>query len=495
MSEQQGPASADLVIRGGAVIDGTGAARRQADIAVAGDRIVAVGRLDGIKAGRSIDAAGRIVSPGFIDAHTHDDRALLSMPDMTPKISQGVTALVAGNCGVSLAPLVIEGRPPPPLDLLGPDPGWFRFGRFGDLVRHLGQEPPALNCALLVGHITLRHRAMDGFDRAATADETAMMCGLVTESMEQGAIGFSTGLDYPPAVAASRDEVQQLVAAVKPFGGIYCSHTRNYFEAVEEALDEALEIGRETEVPVIISHHQVTGAMNFGKSRRTLARIDAARKKAAVGLDAYPYNASSKTLDPGRAKPGVRIMVTWSLSHPDLVGRELSDIAKVWGCSEREAAERLLPAGAIYFQLDEDDVRRILSYPHTMIGSDGLPHDVHPHPRLWGSFPRVLGHYARDVGLMPLEEAVRRMTSLPAAWFGLRDRGVLRPGAFADIVIFDPETVADRGTFIKPAVPAAGIDAVIVNGRVAWQDGAHTGARAGRVLARDPAVAITHSDA
>lgn len=482
---------ADLIIRHGWIVDGTGAPRFESDIAVSGDQISAIGYLDCVDAAREIDATGRVVAPGFIDAHTHDDRALLVMPDMTPKVSQGVTSLVAGNCGVSLAPLVIEGRPPPPLDLLGPDVGTFRFPRFRNFVEALGDAPPAVNCALLVGHITLRHRTMDRLDRPATAEETGAMCRLVEETMEEGAIGFSTGLDYPPAVASSRGEVQTLVEAVKAFGGLYCSHTRNYFEGVEEALDEALEIGEETGVPVVISHHQVTGAMNFGKSRRTLARIDAARRRHAVGLDAYPYNASSKTLDPGRAKPGVRIMVTWSLAHPDRVGQDLVDIAREWNCTEEEAAERLLPAGAIYFQLDEKDVQRILAYQHTMIGSDGLPHDVHPHPRLWGTFPRVLGHYARDLGLMPLEEAVRRMTSLPAAWFGLRDRGVLRPGAFADIVIFDPSTIADRATFMKPAQLAAGIDAVIVNGRVVWAQGAHTGARPGRVLARDPSVAIT----
>ncbi|MCC6469447.1 MAG: D-aminoacylase [Alphaproteobacteria bacterium] len=480
-----------LIIRNADVIDGTGARRFRGDLGIAGDRIAAIGAMEGQAAVREIDARGCIVAPGFIDAHTHDDRALLSMPDMTPKISQGVTSLVAGNCGVSLAPLVIEGRPPPPLDLLGPDPGWFRFDRFGDLVATLGDQPPALNCGLLVGHITLRHRAMDFLDRPATAAETAVMRLEVERAMEAGAIGFSTGLDYPGAAHSSTEEVVALASALRPYGGLYCSHTRNYFESVEEALDETIAIAREADVPLVVSHHQVSGAPNFGKSQRTLATIDRARRSQPIGLDAYPYNASSKTLDPDRAKPGVRIMVTWSLAHPELVGRELEDIAREWGLTNREAAERLLPAGAIYFQLDEDDVRRILAYPHTMIGSDGLPHDVHPHPRLWGAFPRMLGHYAREVGLMPLEEAVRRMTSLPAAWFGFADRGVLRPGAYADIVVFDPLSVADRGTFIKPIQPAAGIETVVVNGRVVWEQGMYTGERPGRVLRRDPSIAIT----
>ena len=477
---------ADIVIRNGWVIDGTGAERFRADVAIADDRILAVGGIDRNPRTREIDAAGLIVAPGFIDVHTHDDRALLSMPNMTPKVSQGVTSLVAGNCGVSLAPLALAELPPPPLDLLGSETGWFRFARFGAYVEALRELPPAVNYGLLVGHITLRHRVMDRFDRAARPSEIAEMQREVDAAMREGAIGFSTGLDYPSAVAAPTEEILPLVAALKPHDGIYCSHHRNYFDRLEEAIDEALAIGRETQVPLTISHHQCTGAANFGKAPKTLAVIDKARQSQAVGLDAYPYNASSKTLDPGRAQPGVRIMVTWSKPYPDLAGRMLDEIANEWSCSPGTAAERLLPAGAIYFQLDEEDVRAILAYEHTMIGSDGLPHDVHPHPRLWGTFPRVLGHYSRDCGLFSLEEAVRRMTSLPARWFGFRDRGVLRPGAFADLALFDPVTVNDRGSFTAPAQPAEGIALVMVNGSIVWQENRHTGMRPGRMLRREP---------
>jgi N-acyl-D-amino-acid deacylase len=475
----------EVVVRGGVVIDGTGTPRRRADVAIAGDRIVAVGeRLIGAASAREIDAADRVVAPGFIDAHTHDDRALLSMPELAPKVSQGVTTVVAGNCGVSLAPLRLDGVPPPPLDLLGSEAGWFRFDRFDALVEALGQSPPASNCALLVGHITLRHRVMDRLDRAASATEVGEMTRQVEAAMRAGAIGISTGLDYPSAAAAPTEEVRALVAAVRPHGGLYCAHHRDYFEGLETAIDEALGIGRDTRVPVTLSHHQCTGAANFGKGPATLEVIDLARRGQAVGLDAYPYHASSKTLDPGRAQPGVRIMVTWSTPHPGQAGRMLDDVAAEWRCSSREAAERLLPAGAVYFQLDEADVQAILAYPHTMIGSDGLPHDVHPHPRLWGAFPRVLGHYSRELGLFGLEEAVRRMTDLPARWFGFRDRGAIRPGAFADLVVFDAATVKDRATFSDPVQPAAGIDLVMVNGRVVWQGGRHTGARPGRVVRR-----------
>jgi N-acyl-D-amino-acid deacylase len=408
------------------------------------------------------------------------------MPEMTPKISQGVTTVVAGNCGVSLAPLSLDGVPPAPLDLLGAEPGWFRFERFGEFVDELTRRPPALNSGLLVGHITLRHRVMDRFDRAATPAEVAEMKRQVGAAMAEGAIGFSTGLDYPSAVAAPTAEVLPLVEAVRPHGGLYCSHHRNYFDKLEEAIDEALVIGRESKVPLTISHHQCSGRDNFGKGPETLAVIERARRSQRICLDAYPYNASSKTLDPGRAKPGVKIMVTWSTRHPEFAGKMLDEVAAHWGCGNIEAAERLLPAGAIYFQLDENDVRAILAYEHTMIGSDGLPHDKHPHPRLWGAFPRVLGHYSRELGLFSLEEAVRRMTGLPARWFGFKDRGELRPGAHADLVVFDPDRVKDAGDFVTPARPALGIGTVMVNGAVVWQDGKATGARPGRVLKREP---------
>lgn len=485
----------DLLIEGGTVIDGTGAPGVAADVAIVDDRIVAIGPALPHHAARRIDATGQVVAPGFIDVHTHDDRALLSHPLMPFKVSQGVTTLVAGNCGVSMAPLVIAGQPPPPLDLLGPDPGWFRFDSFAAYHRQLEQTPPAVNCGPLVGHITLRHRAgMDRFDRPATEAETAAMAGEVDRAMAAGAIGFSTGLDYPDSVHSSEAEVTTLASRVQKFGGMCCCHHRNYFAGLDAALEEVFRIGQAAGVPMIVSHHQCTGASNFGKGKGTLRAIGAARRRTPLGLDVYPYNASSKTLDPARAKPGVRIMVTWSTHHPHLAGRMLDDIAAEMVCTSMEAAERILPAGAIYFQLDEQDVQDILAYPHTMIGSDGLPHDVHPHPRLWGTFPRVLGHYVRELGLLTLPDAVRRMTSLPAAWFGFRDRGVVRDGAFADLVVFDPETIIDTATFTAPAQPARGIDLVLCNGRVTWADGAPTGTRPGRVLARDATVAITTPD-
>jgi N-acyl-D-amino-acid deacylase len=235
---------------------------------------------------------------------------------------------------------------------------------------------------------------------------------------------------------------------------------------------------------VVISHHKVLGTQNFGRTRETLPQIAAAMAEQPLGLDAYPYIASSTVLLAENIPRAAKILITWSKPHPDVSGRTLADIARGWGASEVDAAERLQPAGAIYFMMSEEDVRRVLAFEHTMIGSDGLPHDRHPHPRLWGTFARVLGHYCRDEKLFPLEEAVRRMTGLPAARFGLSGRGHVAPGAYADITVFDPATIIDRASFEAPTTPAAGIHLVLVNGVAVWSDGAATGARPGRALRR-----------
>jgi N-acyl-D-amino-acid deacylase len=249
-------------------------------------------------------------------------------------------------------------------------------------------------------------------------------------------------------------------------------------------VNETIEIGKAADVPVVISHHKASGTPNHGLVRESLKLIEEARKTQSLGLDVYPYVAASTMLDPRRISLASKIIVTWSKARPEFAGQTLDAIAGKLDCGLEEAARRLLPAGAIYFMMSEDDVRRVLSYPHTMIGSDGLPHDEHPHPRLWGTFPRVLGHYVRDVKLFTLEEAVRRMTALPAAQFGLADRGSLRVGAFADLVLFDPRTIADTATFERPKSPAAGVALVMVNGRTVWSDGAATGSRPGRALRR-----------
>ena len=473
----------DVLFTGGTVIDGTGAPRVRADVAVTGDRIAAVGDLAEALAGRTIDATGCIVSPGFIDAHTHDDNLLLVDPDVTPKTSQGVTTVIAGNCGVSLAPLT-PGRPtPPPLDLLG-GPADFRYPRFADYVAALDEAPPAANAGLLVGHSALRLNTMDDVDRPATAGEIDAMRERLAEGMEAGALGFSTGLIYGPNKAATTDEVAAVAEVAGAAGGLYVTHMRDEGADIETAMEEAFEIGRRAGTGVVISHHKCAGRANFGRSGETLALIEKTRRSQSVGLDVYPYTAGSTVLMPEMVGKAERVIVTWSEPHPEHAGRDLPDVAAEMGLDPIAAAERLQPAGGIYFMMDEADVRRIMAYEHSMIGSDGLPHDQHPHPRLWGTFPRVLGHYSRELGLLTLEDAVRRMTGLTAAQFGLTDRGEVRAGAYADLVMFDAETIADEATFEAPTRPAAGIDIVMVNGAIVREGGRVTGKRPGRALRR-----------
>lgn len=471
----------DAVVRGADVIDGTGQPRFRADVAISDGRIAAIGDLGAAAGDHELDAAGRVLAPGFIDVHTHDDRVLLSAPEQTPKASQGVSTVVVGNCGISISPLVRDGLPPPPFDLLIDEPAHC-FKTVADYLERLDKAPAAINSLTLIGHTTLRYNCMDDLDRPANDREIEAMRSLLAEAMAAGAIGMSSGLYYPPARAASTEEMIGVAAALREPGGIYTAHIRDESDHVIEAIEEAAEIGRRAGVQVVISHHKTSGRRNFGRTKETLPLIERLRRHQPIGLDVYPYIASSTVLLPEMIAESERVIVTWSDPHPDASGRDLDDIAASMGLSRADAAAALSPAGAVYFQMHEDDVRRVLSFAHSMIGSDGLPSDRHPHPRLWGTFARVLGHYSRELNLFSLEEAVHRMTGLPAQEFGLADRGVIAPGNWADLVLFDPETVADTATFAEPKRPARGIDWVMVNGLKVWQDGKPTGERPGRAI-------------
>ncbi|MBW2370556.1 MAG: D-aminoacylase [Deltaproteobacteria bacterium] len=487
---QGGPEAADyydLILKNGQVYDGNGNPPQKADVAIKADRIIAIGDVDPTQGNAVIDATGLAVAPGFIDTHTHDDLAVIMAPDLPAKVSQGVTTVIVGNCGYSYTPLKLEWAKDPHIKDFGleDDSGKrkpIEFATFSDYTDEIERVRPAVNTAVFIGHGTLRLGAMDRIDREAEAAEISLMKERLDGCMKAGAMGLSTGLIYDVNMAANTDEIVELAKVLNTYNGIYATHMRSEGEHVTAAISETFEIGRRADVSVFISHHK--SARKFPKSQETLALIDAARKHQCVGLDAYPYAATSTLLLPRFVDDDTPIMVSECESYPEMSGRYLDDIATQWGCSRQAAAERLEPAHAVYFSLDEDGVRRILSYPHTMIGSDGLQDDTHPHPRLWGTFPRVLGHYSRDIGLFPMEEAIRKMTSLPADTFGFSHRGRIETGYFADLVVFNPDTIIDRATFEDPIQPADGIERVIVNGAVTWCDGKPTGSRAGQVLKR-----------
>jgi N-acyl-D-amino-acid deacylase len=471
-----------LVFQGGTVIDGTGRDRFTADLRVDGDRIGGIGHGLDTSDADIVDARGLIVAPGFIDVHTHDDQTVLAAPQMLPKITQGVTTVVVGNCGISLAPLV-HADAPPPLTLLGGADKYI-YPSMGAYAAAVARAQPATNVAALVGHSTLRVATMDDPYRAATSAEQGRMVALLREGLDAGAIGLSSGVFYATGAAADVDELALLASVAGEAGGVYTTHIRNEMNDIFAALEEAFVTGRRGNVPVVISHHKCAGPQNWGRTTQTLARIEEARQRQPIGLDAYPYIAGSTVLRADLVDGVIDVMVTYSESHPEMAARHLRDIAAEWDCSQQEACERLQPGGACYFQMHEEDVRRVLGYPATMIGSDGLPHDRHPHPRLWGTFPRVLGRYSRELQLFPLETAVHKMTGLSARRFNLHERGELRAGWFADVCVFDPATVLDTATFEQPQAVSRGIEHVMVNGEIALHRGSVAPHRAGRFLAR-----------
>lgn len=499
--------SFDLLIVGGSVIDGTGSAARVLDVGIRGDRIVALGAsLPRALAKRIIEARGRVVSPGFIDLHAHIE-PLLQLPLMESALRQGVTLALGGPDGSSPLPLA------PYLD-------------------SVTATKPGINVGYQVGHNTIRRLVMDLDARAPRADELARMRQLVATAMGQGAFGLSTGLLYVPGTYSNLDEVIALAQAASDSGGIYTSHLRKEGIGLLDGVAEALEIGRRAKIPVVLTHHKAVGQQMWGKSVITLAMVDSARKAGTdVMMDQYPYTATHtgiSVLVPSWARAGGDAEFKKRLAVPalkdsilrgivdnllnDRGGGDLSRVQfarvtwdrslegktlKDWALREKReptpeqgaqlVIEAMLKGGAnaIYHVLDEQDVRRIMVHPQTMIASDGRlssPGDGHPHPRAYGTFPRVLGEYVRTQKLLSLETAVHKMTQMPAQRLGLTDRGVLKVGAYADVVVFDAATVKDQSTFTEPHQYPVGIETVIVNGTVSVQDSKPTGVRAGRVL-------------
>jgi N-acyl-D-amino-acid deacylase len=475
-----------ILLQNGFLVDGTGAPGQPGDVLLVGERIAAVGPnlRERLPAGLALadvevrDCTGLAIAPGLIDVHTHDDAIVLDAPGMFPKLSQGITTVVTGNCGLSVVPFV-TGEPQGALTLLGKS---FKYPSLDAYAQALAKAPAAVNVAPLIGHTTLRYACMGDLTRPASDSELAAMCELLAQCMAQGAIGLSSGLFYAEAMPAPADEVTQLARVVARHGGVYATHMRSEMAAILEAMHEASDCAFEAGVPLVISHHKCAGPANWGRTAETLPLIEKLAQRQAIAMDVYPYVAGSTVLREDLVDEIIDVMVSWSAPHPEMTGRMLASIAAEWGVTQKEACLRLKPGGACYFQMHEDDVRRVISHPLSMIGSDGLPHDRHPHPRLWGAFPRVLARYWREQQLFTMERAVHKMTGLSARNFRLHQRGELRAGWFADVVVFDPLRIRDVATYENPLAQSEGIELVFVNGELGLEAGAATQRHAGRLL-------------
>ena len=480
---------ADTVIRNATIIDGTGAERFTGDVTVEDGHISEVGSSSSAAA-VEVDATGLVLAPGFVDVHTHDDGALLQHPDMAFKISQGCTSVVVGNCGFSAIPAVPGENT---LDLSGVQANWSDLDGYRQNVENSG---PALNAMMLVGHNTIRSLEMGNERRAPNDQELERMQQHVELAMEQGACGFSTGLVYRPGRWSDTDEILELAKIVAPFDGIYATHMRNENDHLLEAVDEALEIGTKAGVAVQISHHKAAGERNWGKVEESLAKVDAAVAEGAeVTLDVYPYTAGSGPMvqyfdiDNPNPELAQAIQLASCPAFRHYEGRMLVDIAAELGITAPEAVRHVLTAPdgkktiCIQHVMDEGDVVSNLRHDRVMIGSDGLPDLTgRPHPRLFGTFPRVLGRYVREQGVVDLENAVRRMTSLSCDVHGLSGRGRITEGNWADLVLFDPDVVIDVASYEDPKRESVGIRNVWVNGHMAFDNGVHTRVGSGNVL-------------
>ena len=495
----------DLVITNARIVDGTGNPWFRGSIAVKDGKIVKVGRFDTANAKQTIDAGGRIVAPGFIDVHTHVEDVYTN-PKAENFIRMGVTSLITGNCGGS------------ELDIK-------------EFLGRIKTKPLAVNIGTLVGHNTVRAKAMGLDDRPPTAEEQAKMNALVEQAMKDGAVGFSTGLEYLPGMFGKTDEIVELAKIAAKYGGIYATHMRNEGIDVKKSIAESLTIGEQANIPVEISHFKIADKTGWGTTNETLGMVRAARGKGmTVTVDQYSYTASSTSLDVrlpnwavagGRAEgkkriadPEIRKKIVEEMKknlkdkgfddysfayvasygpNPAFNGKNIREIAKLVRGNDKtdDQIDQILDmyekggAGMVYRTMSEDDVKNIMREPFTMIASDSSVREFgvgNPHPRGYGNNARVLGRYVREQKLITLEDAIRKMTSLPAQTFGLRNRGLLREGFAADIVIFDDAKINDKATFDQPHQYAEGIFAVIVNGGMVFADGKMTGAMTGEAL-------------
>ncbi|MCC6859073.1 MAG: D-aminoacylase [Bryobacterales bacterium] len=497
----------DLVLSGGRIVDGSGNPWYEADLAVSGDRIAAIGRLAGAAAKQKIDARGLVIAPGFIDIHTHARGGIFRTPTAENYVRQGVATLIEGQDGGSPWPT-------------------------GAFLKKLAEAGISVNFGIFAGQGTIRQAVIGLENRRATADEIRKMKELVRQAMQEGALGLSSGLFYVPGNFTPPEEVVELAAAAGESGGIYISHIRDEAAGILDSVKETIRIGEEGRLPAQITHHKIIGTRNWGKSEETLRLVEEARSRGVdVTIDQYPYTASftgTAALFPQWALAGGRkqflarledpaararivaeiverirfdrgggdpknVVMAYCPDQPELVAKDLGQITRERGreSTPENAAETAIEiqrkggCSAVFHAIDEGDLERILRYPLTMIASDGeIPEfgQGAPHPRSYGAFARVLGRYVRERRVLRLEDAVRKMTSLPANRLGLADRGLLRPGMKADLAIFDANAIADTATFTDPHHYAVGVLHVLVNGRFVLQEGRITEERPGSVL-------------
>ncbi len=522
----------DLVLKRGTILDGTGRAAFPADLGLSGDRIVAVGDIAASQGRRVIDVSGLQVAPGFIDVHTHSDLSILAYPTADSRVRQGVTTELTGNCGSSAAPLAPRSGKEDRRGEYGVRLDWTDVRSYFARVERTRMSA---NQALLLGQGTLRQNAIGRVNRPLHAAELRSVVRALEAGLEQGAFGLSTGLEYVPGAYTPADEIVTLARTVARRGGLYASHIRDEEKALVEAVSEAIDVGRRSGVRVQVSHLKAAGQVNWPKQGQTLQLIESARREGIAALaDAYPYTAYSTSLDtlvPAWAREGgarsllgrlgeagdrARIRTEMSATvaadvgdwdriviaqvHGEknrwTVGLDMARLAAQWNMEPADALLRLLveeeaDVSYVGHAMSPENVERVLESPFVMVGSDGRSMAptgtvaaTRPHPRSYGTYPRVLAHYCRERKLFDLPTAVRKMTSLPAEQIGLADRGRIAAGQKADLVVFDAAAVKDEATFEDPHRYPVGIPYVFVNGMVVVEKGAHTGARPGQVLRR-----------
>lgn len=513
--------SCDILIKGGMLVDGTGSPGIQTDIAIRGEKIVGIGHIEE-HAGLVIDAEGLVVAPGFIDVHTHCDRGISAVPTVDNYVLQGVTSVIGGNCGGHQFPLE-------------------------KLFNDLEQKGISLNFGSLVGHNTIRREVMGMKMTPPTQEEISRMKSLISEEMQAGALGLSTGLAYLPGIYSDTKELMELASSVAPFGGIYATHLRNQDFHITESIDEAILVGESSSIPVLISHIKLTRDEIWGELDRITGPVEAARSRGLdVYLDQYPYTATSSgftssfppaVFEGGREKFLERIKdpLVYDEVKKHIIARRLTSsrginqletiyiasCSSMPGCEGKNLQEILLDrdqspnpengadliieiekeggAQGVFFQMDEKDVENLMKLSYLMHASDGsvqTPGKGVPHPRSYGTFPRVISTYVKERGVIPLEESIRKMTSLPAEVYGLEDRGLIREGMFADIVIFDFSSFRDLATFSQPHQYSQGLKYVIINGTLVVQENTHLGVKPGKILygGRIPSLHTTGSD-